>query len=71
MYVGGAVGFEMLGGRYASIHGLDNLGYVLLVTAEEGLEMSGVILFIRSLCQCVERQYGSITFLPVDRTGTE
>lgn len=71
VYVSGAVGCEMLGGRYASIHGLDNLGYVLLVTAEEGLEMSGVILFIRSLCQYVERQYGSITFLPVDRTGTE
>lgn len=70
VYVSGAVGCEMLGGRYASTHGLDNLGYVLLVTAEEGLEMTGVILFIRSLCQYVERQHGAITFSPVDRTGS-
>ena len=46
LYVGGALGMEMLDGWWASLHGDNNLVYALLTTLEEALEMSGVALFI-------------------------
>lgn len=51
VYVGGALGFEMLGGMRASAfadRGSDPL-YLSLVTVEEALEMGGLILFLRAL----------------------
>jgi len=54
IYVGGAVGFEMLDGYWTemqgtNVDGKDNLGYIILTTVEETLEMAGIILFIRAL----------------------
>ena len=48
-YIGGCIGFELIGGNYAELHGLKNLTYVMLTTVEESLEMAGVILFIWGL----------------------
>lgn len=45
MYLGGAVGVEMLGGAYVELYG-HTPAYALLVTLEEGLEMAGVSLLI-------------------------
>ena len=45
LYVGGAIGFEMLGGAWVESHGKDAI-YYLLATIEELLEMSGAIAFI-------------------------
>ena len=50
LYVGGAIGFELIGGYYAGIYGNNTtFSYTLIATLEESLEMAGVILFIRSL----------------------
>ena len=49
IYVGGAVGMEMLSGRYFAAHRMQDQTYVVLATIEELLEMSGVILFIYTL----------------------
>lgn len=49
LYVGGAIGLEMVGGSHASRHGIDNLHYGLLATLEETLELSGITLFIYAL----------------------
>ena len=49
LYVGGAVGIEMVDGLVAAMFGKDNLLYNMLVVVEEGMEMSGVILFIAGL----------------------
>lgn len=46
IYVGGAVGLEMVGGKYADKHGEENLTYHLLSDAEETCEMLGIGLFI-------------------------
>jgi hypothetical protein len=50
LFVGGAVGMEMLGGRYEYLHGHgQDLNYAMLATAEELLEMVGIIVFIYAL----------------------
>ena len=49
LYVGGALGMELLGGRHADLYGIYNMSYVMLVTGEEVLEMLGVIVFIYAL----------------------
>ncbi len=48
-YVLGAIGFEMIGGSLY-INSKDmSLPYMLVMTVEETLEMSGIILFIFTL----------------------
>lgn len=49
LYVGGAIGGEMLGGWHLVGHGTQNLGYVLISTLEEAMEMLGVVVFIYAL----------------------
>lgn len=56
LYLGGALGMEMLGGWYDEKYGPENLGYVTCFTIEESLEMAGVIYFIRALLRYLETQ---------------
>lgn len=49
LYVGGALGFEMLEGPIAAQFGVDNTQTRTLIVFEEMLEMSGVILLISTL----------------------
>jgi hypothetical protein len=50
LYVVGAIGFEMLGGaRYQASGHEGDIIYALLYTAEESLEMAGLIVFVASL----------------------
>ncbi len=63
MYIGGAIGLEMLGARYDESHGSLNMTYQLFLHAEEGLEMVGVIVFNFALLRYVEENYRSISFL--------
>jgi len=49
LFVGGALGFEMLGGWQAEQFGNQGLVYTILFTCEEVLEMVGVALFIYTL----------------------
>lgn len=49
IYVGGALGMELIGGAYASAFDQHNLGFQLLSTIEEVFEMVGVIVFIYAL----------------------
>jgi hypothetical protein len=49
IYVGGALGMEMVCGYYADTVGQRNLIYGLMVSVEEILEMVGVIVFIYAL----------------------
>ncbi|MBI3355412.1 MAG: hypothetical protein HY038_01315 [Nitrospirae bacterium] len=49
LYLGGAIGMELVGGRYAYLHGMETLAYSMVVTVEESLEMTGVIMFIYAL----------------------
>ena len=46
VYVGGAMGLEMVGGKVDTLFGAHSLALVLLSTVEEGLEMVALTLFI-------------------------
>jgi len=56
MFVGGAVGLEMLGGWYIQTHSRD-LVYHGFSAVEESLEMFGVIVVIRALLEYLGRQF--------------
>jgi len=49
IFLSGAVGFELLGAKEASLHGADTILYCSLYTIEESLEIFGVIYLISIL----------------------
>jgi hypothetical protein len=49
LFVCGALGMEMIDGRYADMYGTKNVTYVSLTTIEELLEMLGGIVFLYAL----------------------
>ncbi len=57
LYLGGAIGFELVEGRFVELHGARNLTYSVLTTIEESLEMAGVIIFIWALLDFVAERY--------------
>jgi len=62
VFVTGAIGMEMLGGYYADTHQQWNRNIWLgLTTVEEGLEMFGVIIFIRALLSYIQDFVGEVT----------
>ena len=61
LFVGGALGFELIEGAYAEVHGVRNVTYMLLATVEETLEMAGVIVFILAVLKYIEAHYPAVT----------
>ena len=49
IYVGGALGMEMVNGRYAELYGSQNFSYQMMTVTEEFLEMAGIVTFIYAL----------------------
>ena len=49
IFVGGAVGMEMVGGWWSEQHSQANLTFALMVAVEESMEMMGAVLFLTSL----------------------
>lgn len=60
IYLGGAVGFELIESKHCEIYGKDNLIYIILTTTEESLEMFGVIFFIKSLLTYITETFGEV-----------
>ena len=54
LFVGGAIGFEMLEGRHDELYGEQSLTYRAYVTLEDSLEMAGVIVFIHALLRYID-----------------
>ncbi len=61
-YIGGSIGFELIGGRYAELHGFHNLTYSMIATVEESLEMTGVIIFIWGLLVYIAENHKEVQF---------
>lgn len=59
----GAIGFEMLGGRYAELYSNKTILYALLYTCEEFLEMFGVALFIYALLSYIVDEFKLLTVI--------
>ncbi|MGB5685406.1 MAG: hypothetical protein WBM35_06330 [Candidatus Electrothrix sp.] len=62
IFLTGAAGFDMLGGREAELHGYYSITYTVLYTIEEFLEMSGVVLLIYTLLDYIEQRFGHLCF---------
>lgn len=60
LYLGGALGVEMIGGSYAHSQTIHNLPYNIMVTIEEMLEMAGTIFLILTLANYLKYYYGSV-----------
>jgi len=59
LYIGGAIGFELIGGRYFELHG-ENLTYSMMATVEESLEMAGAIFFDWALLVYITDHYKEV-----------
>jgi hypothetical protein len=60
LFLGGAIGAELLAGLHDELHGDATLASGLLSTLEEALEMAGVIVFIRALLAYVDQRHGVV-----------
>lgn len=75
LYLGGAIGVELIGSSHAELHGTENWAYSMIVTLEETLELSGLIVFIWALLKYLAVQVpvlGSMSFIrrrSIDRTS--
>ncbi len=62
VFVGGALGMELLGGKFYEAEGFASVGLMVVSTSEEAMEMFGITLFIRAvLLHAVSRQ-GALGF---------
>ena len=60
IFLTGAVGFDMVGGKEAELHGYYSNRYIVLYTIEEFLEMIGIVLLIYTLLAYIEQQHGHL-----------
>lgn len=58
IFVSGAIGFEMLGGRQDALYGENNVLYSVISTCEELLEMLGIAMFIYTLLKYIVNEFG-------------
>ncbi len=63
MFVGGAIGMEMIGGYVYTEVGYRNVLYVGVQTLEEILEMSGIVVFIFALADYIEKSDGDLQLI--------
>jgi hypothetical protein len=62
LYIGGAIGMEMVGGYQASTVGMQSLPYLIAATVEELLEMLGIVVFIHALMSYINKYLGGVTW---------
>lgn len=56
VYISGAIGLELIGGRYYELYGEQSLSFIILSTIEEILEMAGVVIFIYALTSFMDSE---------------
>lgn len=61
VYLGGAIGMELIGGFLAERSGFETPQYMLVMTIEETMEMSGVVIWIYALLRYAESVGAEIT----------
>jgi hypothetical protein len=60
VFVGGAIGVEMISAVQSYAHGEENLAYSLIITLEEAMEMLGVVIFIHASLEYLVRLVRSV-----------
>jgi len=73
VYVGGALGMEMINARYDDLHGSQNLTYQMMTVFEEFLEMSGIAIFIYTLMSYIATQSSHLraATIQIEKEGAE
>ncbi len=61
LFVGGAVGVEMIEGVLQTRGGLTTHLFTFVQAVEEGLEMIGVVLFLYALLDYINREFGAVS----------
>ncbi|MFN0141349.1 MAG: hypothetical protein ACKVQW_14840 [Pyrinomonadaceae bacterium] len=67
IFLSGAIGVELLNGKYAEIYGKADPWYKMLSTIEEVLEMVGVIAFVKALIDYLATEYRKLEISPTPR----
>ncbi|MGL5065905.1 MAG: hypothetical protein ACRC62_38545, partial [Microcoleus sp.] len=62
LYIGGAIGMEMLGGNQAYQGGTQTLPYLITATFEELCEMVGIAIFIHALMSYIKTYLGGVSW---------
>ncbi len=62
IFVGGAVGMEMVAGLIHDSYGLESVAHTISQTIEETCEMLGIVLFIYALLDYLLRNVGTVRF---------
>ena len=63
IYVGGALGLEMIGAAYASRFGVQTPAYAVLTTLEESMEIAGLITLIHALLHYLAAHQVKVRFI--------
>lgn len=63
LYVGGALGMEVVGGKVLTIYGETSLPYQIAFCVEEIMEILGATLFAASLLGHLKRRFGGVTLV--------
>jgi hypothetical protein len=62
LYIGGAIGMEMLGGNRAYHEGMQTISYLIFATIEESCEMLGIVVFIHALMSYIKTYLGGVSW---------
>lgn len=60
LYLAGILGLEAVGGWWDARHGHANMTYAVICSAEEGLEMAGLLVFLAALLRTVNERFGEL-----------
>ncbi len=62
LFVGGALGFELIGGKWTELYGQENITYELITTCEQSLQMAGILTFIYALMSYITSELKDLSF---------
>ena len=62
LFVGGALGFELIGGKWTELYGQENVAYALITTCEQTLQMAGILVFIYALMSYISSNLNALFF---------
>lgn len=71
IYVGGALGFELIAGSLADAYGIESAPYLAAAVLEEGLEIAGLTVFFLSLTDHLARHWPAVDIGIVSRAQRE
>ena len=71
VFVGGAMGVELILGYWTDLHGSHNLVYALIDWVEESMEMAGVGLFLSALVAVLADQTGQVRLVAGPPDGSD